>query len=193
MKLDALMRRPVRLVDAVSIAQASGERARIRLIGEREAFRTKEGEPLGRIAIPKIKVKYAFLQGTADDTLKRGPGHYAGTAMPGQDDTVGIAGHRTTYDAPFRNLDKLDKGDPIVLTMPYGTFTYRVTGHRIVKPQDTSVLRPRRPRQARAHRLLAALQLRGAHRRQREARSGRARHPAPGSAPTAGSSPACPR
>ena len=141
-KLDALMRRPVRLVDAVTIAQASGERARIHLIGEREAFRTKEGEPLGRIQIPKIKVRYAFLQGTADGTLKRGPGHYAGTAMPGQNDTVGIAGHRTTYDAPFRNLDKLEKGDPIVLTMPYGTFTYRVTGHRIVKPDDTSVLRP---------------------------------------------------
>lgn len=140
-KLGALMRRPVPLADAVSIAQASGERARIRLIGEREAFRTKEGDPLGRLSIPEIDAKYTFLQGTKDGTLARGPGHYAGTAMPGQGTTVGIAGHRTTYDAPFRNIDKLEKGDPIVVTMPYGTFTYEVTGHRIVKPDDTSVLR----------------------------------------------------
>jgi sortase A len=140
-KLDSLMRRPVPLADAVTIAQASGERARIRLIGEREAFRTKEGEPLGRLKIPRIDVSYAFLQGTGEKTLTRGPGHYAGTAMPGQGTTVGIAGHRTTYDAPFRNIDKLETGDRIELAMPYGTFTYEVTGHRIVKPDDTSVLR----------------------------------------------------
>jgi sortase A len=141
-KLDALMRRPVPLADAVSIAQASGERARIRLLSEREAFRTKTGDPLGRMSIPRIGVKYTFLQGTDEDTLTRGPGHYDGTAMPGQGTTVGVAGHRTTYEAPFRNIDRLKTGDPIVLTMPYGTFTYQVTGHRIVQPSDTSVLRP---------------------------------------------------
>jgi sortase A len=82
------------------------------------------------------------LQGTQAGDLSRGPGHYDGTALPGQTGTFGVAGHRTTYAAPFRKLDELRKGDRIIARMPYGRFTYRVQRTQIVSPQTTSVLRP---------------------------------------------------
>jgi sortase A len=81
------------------------------------------------------------VQSTGAGSLRSGPGHYLGTALPGQPGTVGIAGHRTTYGAPFRHIDALRRGDAIDVTMPYGNFVYRVEGTRIVGPQDVSSLR----------------------------------------------------
>jgi sortase A len=104
---------------------------------------TREGHPLGRIVIPDIGAKFVFVQGTASPDLRKGPGHYADTALPGLTGTVGIAGHRTTYLAPFRNIDDLDPGDRIELRMTYGTFGYTVANTRIVSPRDVSVLRHR--------------------------------------------------
>ena len=75
--------------------------------------------------------------GTSD--LRKGPGHYPATPLPGQHGTVGIAGHRTTYGAPFHDIDKLKPGDRIELSMPYGRFTYRVERTRIVPPTATWV------------------------------------------------------
>ncbi len=75
-----------------------------------------------------------FIEGTDAGDLRAGPGHYPGTPLPGQSGTVAIAGHRTTYGAPFRKVDKLRPRDEIVLTMPYGEFTYRVERTRIVPP-----------------------------------------------------------
>jgi LPXTG-site transpeptidase (sortase) family protein len=95
-----------------------------------------EGEALGRLQIDKLGVDYVFVQGTAGASLRKGPGHYhSDTRLPGEGGTVGLAGHRTTYEAPFRDVDQLGAGDRIVLRMPYGRFTYQVTGHRIV-PAD---------------------------------------------------------
>ncbi len=102
-----------------------------------------EGDPLGRIAIPRIGVRFVFVSGTGAADLRKGPGHYTDTALPGERGTVGIAGHRTTYLAPFRNIDDLKRGDRIALAMSYGTFTYRVAGTKIVSPRDVSVLRHR--------------------------------------------------
>jgi sortase A len=94
------------------------------------------GEALGRIEIPKLDVNYVFVQGSDPSSLKKGPGHYHGDSLlPGQGKTIGIAGHRTTYAAPFREIDELKAGDKVTLQMPYGRFTYEVTGHRIV-PAD---------------------------------------------------------
>jgi sortase A len=93
--------------------------------------------------IPRIGAKFVFVKGTASPDLRKGPGHYLDTALPGQAGTVGIAGHRTTYLAPFRNVDDLDRGDQIELRMPYGTFGYTVAGTKIVSPRDVSVLRHR--------------------------------------------------
>jgi len=101
---------------------------------------TDQGHPVGRLAIPRIGARDVVVQGTGASSLRKGPGHYLGTALPGQPGTVGIAGHRTTYGAPFRHLDALRRGDAITITMPYGEFVYRVEGTRIVSPDDVSSL-----------------------------------------------------
>jgi len=93
------------------------------------------GEAIGRLRIPKIDLNTRVVQGTREDSdLTKGPGHYVQTPLPGTkgDWTVGVAGHRTTYGAEFRRLDRLDKGDTITLTLPYGRFTYAVERVRIV-------------------------------------------------------------
>ena len=82
-----------------------------------------------------------MVEGTATEDLRKGPGHYDNTPLPGERGTVAIAGHRTTYGAPFRTIDQLDRGDQITAEMPYGTFTYRVEKTRIVEPTEVSVYR----------------------------------------------------
>jgi len=89
--------------------------------------------------MPSIGVSEVFVDGTGGAALRTGPGHYPATPLPGQRGTVGIAGHRTTYGAPFHDLDKLRRGDRIELTMPYGRFEYRVERTRIVPPTATEV------------------------------------------------------
>jgi sortase A len=103
--------------------------------------RTDDGQPLGRIRIPSIGLSSVVVAGTGTSDLRLGPGHYPGTPLPGARGTVAIAGHRTTYCAPFRKLDKLSKGDRIEVRMPYGTFTYRVEQRRIVAPTAIWVTR----------------------------------------------------
>jgi sortase A len=100
------------------------------------------GQAVGRIVIPRIGADYVVVAGTSESSLKKGPGIYSGTSVPGLSGTVGIAGHRTTYLAPFRRINELTKGDLVTLQMPYGIFTYTVTGHKIVAPNNTSVLAP---------------------------------------------------
>jgi sortase A len=101
---------------------------------------TRAGKPLGKLQIARIHATYVVVQGTRASSLAKGPGHYSGTALPGADGTTGIAGHRTTYGAPFRHIDALRRGDAITVTMPYGRFVYRVEGLKIVKPSDAAVL-----------------------------------------------------
>ena len=96
--------------------------------------RTDDGDPLGRIRMPSIGVSKVIVAGTDTSSLRRGPGHYPATALPGARGTVGIAGHRTTYGAPFRRLDKLKHGDRVEVSMPYGRFVYEVQRLRIVAP-----------------------------------------------------------
>ena len=105
--------------------------------------RTREGDPLGRIVIPRIGARFVFVDGTGTPDLRKGHGHYTDTALPGERGTVGIAGHRTTYLAPFRNIDDLRPGDRVELRMPYGKFDYVVAGTRIVSPRNVGVLRHR--------------------------------------------------
>jgi sortase A len=101
--------------------------------------RTADGQPLGRIRVPSIGVDAIVVAGTDTSALRRGPGHYPGTPLPGARGTVAIAGHRTTYGAWFRRLDQLHTGDKVSLTMPYGRFTYAVEQRRIVLPTATWV------------------------------------------------------
>ncbi|HEU4976328.1 MAG TPA: class E sortase [Baekduia sp.] len=100
-----------------------------------------DGAAIGRIEIPQIDLDAVVVESTGHDALARGPGHYRGTALPGMPGTVGIAGHRTTYGAPFRHLDALRPGSRITVQMPYGRFAYRVTGTKITTPDDASSLR----------------------------------------------------
>ncbi|HZN87608.1 MAG TPA: class E sortase [Thermoleophilaceae bacterium] len=101
-----------------------------------------EGDAIARIAIPAIGVSEYVIEGTDLGSLRRGPGHYPETPLPGEPGTVAIAGHRTTYGAPFREIDQLDPGDRIVVDMPDGRFVYRVERTVIVDDQDLSVLEP---------------------------------------------------
>jgi sortase A len=82
------------------------------------------------------------IEGTDTEDLRKGPGHYPDTPLPGERGTTAIAGHRTTYGAPFRNIDDLRRGQSIRVDMPDGTFLYRVERIRIVDDQDLSVLEP---------------------------------------------------
>jgi sortase A len=101
----------------------------------------KAGQALGRIIVPRMGLNMVVVNGTDEESLKKGPGHYLGSALPGQGQLVYIAGHRTTYLAPFSNIDHLHKGDRVTLVMPYATFVYRVSGYRIVPADDLKVLR----------------------------------------------------
>jgi sortase A len=98
------------------------------------------GEPVGRLKIGRIGLNMIVVQGTDHDTLKRGPGHYPTTGLPGEGRLIYVAGHRTTYLAPFSHINDIRVGDYITFQVPYGTFTYRVTRHYVVAENDTHVL-----------------------------------------------------
>ena len=101
----------------------------------------EQGQPLGRIIAPEMDgLDAVFLNGIDTSTLQKGPGHYPETSLPGQPGTVAIAGHRTTYFAPFREIANLSRGDEITLAMPYGDFVYRVTRTEIVTPDRVDVI-----------------------------------------------------
>jgi len=89
---------------------------------------------VGTLEIPKIGVSKAMYEGITLTTLDHGPGHWPGTAMPGQLGNVVIAGHRVSHDKPFRNIDKLVPGDDVIMTTADGRFDYKVTGTEIVYP-----------------------------------------------------------
>jgi sortase A len=121
---------------------------KIRSSGKRTAFlarslkrRRGEGDAAGRIRIPAIGAKFVVVDGTKPASLRKGPGFFPEQPYPGVKGTVAVAGHRTTYSAPFRKIDKLKKGNRIVLEMPYGRYTYAVERKRIVKPDALWVLR----------------------------------------------------
>ncbi|HVE93919.1 MAG TPA: class E sortase [Acidimicrobiales bacterium] len=101
-----------------------------------------DGAAIAIIKIPRLGVEKAVVEGVGVDDLQKGPGHYPQTPMPGQPGNVGIAGHRTTYGAPFFNLDQLEPGDPILTTTAQGRFRYEVIGTTVVTPSEVSVLDP---------------------------------------------------
>jgi len=99
------------------------------------------GIAIDHIVIPSIHVNKYVVQGTDTEDLSEGPGHYVGTPLPGQPGNVAIAGHRTTYGAPFYELGNLHRGAYIYLTNTAGeTFAYRVAYHEVVAPTDVAVL-----------------------------------------------------
>ena len=100
------------------------------------------GRPLGRMRISRIGLSTIVVENTDYwGSLSKGPGRYEEGSFPGLGQTTGIAGHRTTWAAPFRHIDSIRNGDPIVLQMPYGTFTYQVLRHQIVDNGDWSIMK----------------------------------------------------
>ena len=108
----------------------------------------KEGQAM-RNVVPRLGVNMILVNGTDEGCAAARPGRDLATFMPGQGRLVYIAGHRTTYLAPFSQIQTIRRGDSITIEKPYGTFLYRATGHLIVPAHDLSVLRPRQ------HELLA--------------------------------------
>ena len=126
-------------------------RREVALEAKRYRKSSKRGEAIGRIKIPRLGLNMILVNGTDHDSLKKGPGRDLRTFMPGQGELVYVAGHRTTYLAPFADIESFRRGDSVTLEMPYATFLYRVTRHRIVAATDVSQLKTH-------HREILALQ-----------------------------------
>lgn len=129
-------RAPLTQPERRALASLSDERARIAFLAHELQHRAAAGSAVGRIRIPRIGVSFVVVKGTDTSELKSGPGIYSGTGFPGSAETTAIAGHRTTYLAPFRHIDALRAGSWIMLEMPYAHFTYVVIGQRVVVPTD---------------------------------------------------------
>ena len=128
--------------DRRAVAKVKVPRQQISILAERFAAEAETGQPIGKIVAPDMDgLDLVMVQGTDSASLEKGPGHYPETPFPGEGGTVGIAGHRTTYLAPFRHIDSMQEGDPIKLEMPYGNFVYKVQKTEIVDPSDVGIVR----------------------------------------------------
>ena len=132
---------PMSRLEMTALAGLAAGEDRMAYLARREQRQLRAGDAIGRIAIPRMGVSFQVVQGTDSASLEKGPGHYPETSLPGLGQTVAIAGHRTTYLAPFRHLDALRPGNRITVTMPYGRFTYVVQYRRIVAPTALWVTR----------------------------------------------------
>ena len=119
-----------------TLASISDEQARITFLALELQRRAGEGSAVGRIVIPSLGASFVVVKGTTTGDLESGPGIFPETGFPGIPGTTAIAGHRTTYLAPFRHIDALRRGNRILLNMPYAHLTYTVLGQRIVQPTD---------------------------------------------------------
>jgi sortase A len=121
-----------------------------------EDFKPAPGEPVFRMRIPKIDFRKMVVEGVGTEDLRKGPGHYpecrSGFSLPlctefdeiwpGETGRVVVSGHRTTYGAPFWDLNKLDVGDQIITDTQWGSFTYEVTSTEIVSPSSLGIVIP---------------------------------------------------
>ena len=125
---------PLSPVDRTVLTHLQTHPERVAFLARQLDRQIRTGDAVGRILIPTIGAGYTVVQGTDELSLEKGPGHYPGTSLPGLGRTVAIAGHRTTYLAPFRRINELHPGARIVVRMSYGRFVYRVQHLQIVSP-----------------------------------------------------------
>lgn len=112
----------------------------------RDWRRAPEGEGIARLIVPKLRLDAVIVKGAHDAQLRRGPGWVAGTSPPGPTGNCGISGHRTTYLAPFRDIDHLQAGDAVRIETRRRTYTYRVSQRFFAERDDVDWLLPtRRP------------------------------------------------
>jgi len=119
----------------------AADKQELKADAEAYAKTLKRGDPVGRLKIPRIGLNMIVVQGTDESSLKKGPGHYIPSGLPGEGQLIYVAGHRTTYLAPFSLINEIRVGDLIRFEVPYGTFSYRVTRHYVVADTDLAVLR----------------------------------------------------
>jgi sortase A len=124
---------PVRVGPSVPVAV---QRRRIHRAATRYREQLERGDAVGRLRVPRLKLDAIVVEGTDGATLTKGPGRYTKSYVPGEGKLIYIAGHRTTYGAPFARIDRLRKGDEVTLDVPYGTFRYRVSSYVIVPADD---------------------------------------------------------
>ena len=128
-------------LDLAALQKLATEKRRMAFLARRMRADLDRGAAAGRIKIDRINANYVLVNGSDPDSLRKGPGIYDDVPFPGAPGTTAIAGHRTTYGAPFRNVHKIKRGDEIVVEMRYGTFTYEVEKTQIVKPTALEVIR----------------------------------------------------
>jgi sortase A len=128
-------------LEARALRDLHGARRRVAFLARSLQRRTADGDAVGRLKIPRMGISFVLVKGASPEALRKGPGTYDQAPLPGIPGTAAIAGHRTTYLAPFRHIDRLRPRDRITIEMPYGTFTYRVERTRIVAPDALWILR----------------------------------------------------
>ncbi|MBE4907941.1 class D sortase [Bacillus luteolus] len=105
-------------------------------------FSPKQGDAVGILSIPRLNSELPIIEGTDEDELARGVGHYKGTAYPGDKDQIVLSGHRDTV---FRRMGELKIGDELVVTLPYGSFTYTIERTEVVDADDTTIIKSTAP------------------------------------------------
>jgi sortase A len=152
-ELKALEDRFPSAADLRAVEGAENVEDKVAVLADLFEDEVETGKGIGRIRIERIGLDIVVVEGTDTASLQKGPGHYTrsddpaavkegdGSAFPGQGKTVGIAGHRTTYLAPFRRINEIEDGDELVLEMPYASFTYEVEKHEIVEPSEVEIVR----------------------------------------------------
>lgn len=120
------------------------------------SFAPGPGRPVFRLRIPKIDVDHVVVEGVDTEDLRKGPGHFPSCrggfkrplcteldeVWPGEVGRTIVSGHRTTYGAPFYDVNRLKAGDEIIAETKWGDFTYRVTGSEIVQPDARDIANP---------------------------------------------------
>lgn len=129
-----------RRADEYTLVQA---REDLQLLAHAYRRQLNAGDPVGVLTVPELGLRTVVVDGTSAADLRRGPGLDRRTYVPGEGELVYIAGHRTTYGAPFAHIDSLRPGDFAYLELPYAKLTYRITGKRIVDASALGVLRSR--------------------------------------------------
>jgi sortase A len=127
--------------ESARLERLTDERRRVAFLARELQRHAAPGSAVGSIRIPRIGADFVLVYGTGTEELEKGPGIYTqaiypGTRFPGLGATTAIAGHRTTFLAPFRHINELRQGDTILVDMPYARFLYTVMGHRRVLPSD---------------------------------------------------------
>lgn len=105
-------------------------------------FLPEDGEAIGILDIPALNSELPIIEGTHEDELAKGVGHYKGTALPMQKDQIVLSGHRDTV---FRRMGELEIGDTVTLKMPYGDYSYEIVETKIVDANDRSIIVPTAP------------------------------------------------